>query len=323
MAGGPVPLRRLRPALPGGLGPAPLLSSRRAPHRASPSRSCRSGRCSSTRTSSPTARSRSTYHARGDQRARAVPRALRALRQHHPHRPRGQRRVGTLTVLLLVMLGARLYNRRVGLLAGFLLGACVLHVQNSHYMTTRRLPDVPGHAGALLPGRRRGARLDARLRLRRPRHRPRDRDEVQRPAAARAARRRLPGALVVASDRFVAGASVAGRCWRWCCIALAFAAGQPYALPRLRQLLPRHRRAEPHGAQRRPAALHQPVHRRAEVRLRPRAAGAVGHGAAARAGGAAGRPPRAIVGAVRERSATDSSCSPGWCRSSSSPARST
>lgn len=44
--------------------------------------------------------------------------------------------VGTLTVLLLVVLGARLYNRSVGLLAGFLLAACVLHVQNSHYGTT-------------------------------------------------------------------------------------------------------------------------------------------------------------------------------------------
>ncbi len=44
--------------------------------------------------------------------------------------------VGTLTVLLLVVLGARLYNRGVGLLAGFLLAACVLHVQNSHYGTT-------------------------------------------------------------------------------------------------------------------------------------------------------------------------------------------
>lgn len=44
--------------------------------------------------------------------------------------------VGTLTVLLLTVLGARLYNRSVGLLAGFLLAACVLHVQNSHYGTT-------------------------------------------------------------------------------------------------------------------------------------------------------------------------------------------
>jgi YYY domain-containing protein len=44
--------------------------------------------------------------------------------------------IGTLTVILLVFLGARLYNRSVGLLAGFLLAACVLHVQNSHYMTT-------------------------------------------------------------------------------------------------------------------------------------------------------------------------------------------
>ncbi len=44
--------------------------------------------------------------------------------------------IGTLTVILLVFFGARLYNRSVGLLAGFLLGACVLHVQNSHYMTS-------------------------------------------------------------------------------------------------------------------------------------------------------------------------------------------
>jgi YYY domain-containing protein len=44
--------------------------------------------------------------------------------------------VGTLTVLLLALLGARLYNFQVGLLAGALLAACVLHVQNSHFMTT-------------------------------------------------------------------------------------------------------------------------------------------------------------------------------------------
>src|SRR5215470_5423558 len=44
--------------------------------------------------------------------------------------------IGTFTVLLLVVLGARLYNRSVGMLAGFLLAACVLHLQNSHYMTT-------------------------------------------------------------------------------------------------------------------------------------------------------------------------------------------
>src|SRR5262245_47674266 len=44
--------------------------------------------------------------------------------------------IGTLTVLLLTVLGPRLYNRSVGLLAGFLLAACALHVQNSHYGTT-------------------------------------------------------------------------------------------------------------------------------------------------------------------------------------------
>src|SRR5271169_4765479 len=37
---------------------------------------------------------------------------------------------GTLTVVLIVLLGAQLYGSRVGLLAGFLLAACVLHLQN-------------------------------------------------------------------------------------------------------------------------------------------------------------------------------------------------
>ncbi|MBI1818534.1 MAG: glycosyltransferase family 39 protein [Deltaproteobacteria bacterium] len=43
--------------------------------------------------------------------------------------------MGTLTVLLVILLGFRLYDRPTGLLAGFLLAACVLHVQNSHYGT--------------------------------------------------------------------------------------------------------------------------------------------------------------------------------------------
>jgi YYY domain-containing protein len=43
--------------------------------------------------------------------------------------------LGTLTVLFTILLGFRLYDRTVGLLAGFLLAACVLHVQNSHYGT--------------------------------------------------------------------------------------------------------------------------------------------------------------------------------------------
>jgi YYY domain-containing protein len=46
---------------------------------------------------------------------------------------------GTLTVLLTIMLGARLYDRSVGLLAGLLLAACVLHIQNSRFVTV----DVP------------------------------------------------------------------------------------------------------------------------------------------------------------------------------------
>ena len=47
--------------------------------------------------------------------------------------------LGAATAVLLAMLGGRLYGRRVGLLAGFLMAATVLHVQNSHFATS----DVP------------------------------------------------------------------------------------------------------------------------------------------------------------------------------------
>ena len=43
--------------------------------------------------------------------------------------------IGTLTVLLLILLGRRLYDQSVGLLAGALLAACALHLQNSRFMT--------------------------------------------------------------------------------------------------------------------------------------------------------------------------------------------
>src|SRR5687767_11454696 len=46
---------------------------------------------------------------------------------------------GTATVALLAWFGTRLYGRRAGLLAGFLLAATVLHVQNSHFAVN----DVP------------------------------------------------------------------------------------------------------------------------------------------------------------------------------------
>ncbi|MCX8072082.1 MAG: DUF2298 domain-containing protein [Candidatus Binatia bacterium] len=47
--------------------------------------------------------------------------------------------LGTLTVLVLIRLGARLYDPAVGALAGFLLAGAVLHVQNSRFLTV----DVP------------------------------------------------------------------------------------------------------------------------------------------------------------------------------------
>ena len=43
--------------------------------------------------------------------------------------------IGTLTVLLLILLGTRLYGQRAGLLGGALLAACVLHIQNSRFLT--------------------------------------------------------------------------------------------------------------------------------------------------------------------------------------------
>jgi YYY domain-containing protein len=43
---------------------------------------------------------------------------------------------GALTVLVLMRLGTRLYNARVGLLAGMFLAASPAHIQNSHYATT-------------------------------------------------------------------------------------------------------------------------------------------------------------------------------------------
>jgi len=46
---------------------------------------------------------------------------------------------GVLTVLLLIRLGTRLYGARTGLVAGFLLAASVLHVQNSRFLAV----DVP------------------------------------------------------------------------------------------------------------------------------------------------------------------------------------
>lgn len=46
---------------------------------------------------------------------------------------------GTLTVLVLLRLGARMYDTTIGLVAAFLLAGAVLHVQNSRFLTV----DVP------------------------------------------------------------------------------------------------------------------------------------------------------------------------------------
>ena len=43
--------------------------------------------------------------------------------------------IGTLTVLVLIFLGRRLYGLETGLLAGLLLAVCFLHVQNSRFLT--------------------------------------------------------------------------------------------------------------------------------------------------------------------------------------------
>ena len=47
--------------------------------------------------------------------------------------------MGALTVWVLILLGTRLYDRSVGLLAGLLLAACALHIQYSRFLAV----DVP------------------------------------------------------------------------------------------------------------------------------------------------------------------------------------
>lgn len=43
--------------------------------------------------------------------------------------------LGTLTILVVYLIGRELYGRRIGLLAAALLGSCYLHVIHSHYVT--------------------------------------------------------------------------------------------------------------------------------------------------------------------------------------------
>jgi 4-amino-4-deoxy-L-arabinose transferase-like glycosyltransferase len=55
---------------------------------------------------------------------------------------------GTLTVLLILLLGTRLYGKSIGLLPGFLLAAFAIHVPDSDNLPPTS-PRVHGHAAAL------------------------------------------------------------------------------------------------------------------------------------------------------------------------------
>ena len=114
-----------------------------------------------------------------------------------------------------------------------------------------------------------------------------------------------------------------GRCWRWCGSALAFAVGQPYAFLDFASY---YHDIEEQSRMVREAGRLPYTNQYIGV---PKygydltAAGAVGHGAAARAGRHLGdrlaRRRRACASAPPPTWC----CSPGWCRSSSSPAGST
>ena len=176
--------------------------------------------------------------------------------------------VGTLTVLLLYLLGSRLYGWRVGLLAGFLLAACALHVQNSHYGTTDVFLTFVVLLALYHPGRRRPARPDARLRLDAGiAHRLRRGDQVQRPAAARAARRRRSRSPDLRAPRLCRSRASCSPCWPRRSPSRSANRTRCSTSPTYSHDIDR---AEPHGAQRRPAALHEPVRRHAEVLLRAR-----------------------------------------------------
>ena len=149
--------------------------------------------CSSTRSSSPTARSRSTRQHRHQPGLANIDPPLRSYDGVILIGARRQRRRSARSPCCCSSCSGRgSTTSHVGLLAGVLLAACVLHVQNSHFWHRRRLPDLHRPAVALSFSSARPARRAARLPLRRPGHRPRRRHQVQRHAPAGAARRGHP-----------------------------------------------------------------------------------------------------------------------------------
>ena len=103
--------------------------------------------------------------------------------------------VGTLGVWLLYCAGARLVDRRVGLLAAALLAVAFLPVFYSHLALNDVLDAGADRARPVGRGRRAAPRGRARLRAGRPRARPGRRDQVHgRHRAAAAARRGRCGA---------------------------------------------------------------------------------------------------------------------------------
>ncbi len=196
--------------------------------------------------------------------------------------------LGALTALLLAMLGARLYGRRVGLLAGVLMAAAVLHVQNSHFATS----DVPLTFLILL----------ALFFLIRVAETGRLRHYLAAGIAAGLAIATKFSALPI----FLAiGIAIL---YRWVVEGRRFRTvlngGRAPPLrrrgicrrpavrdPRLSRVPQRHPRAEPDGAPRGDLSVHEPVHRRSEISLRPRPDGPLGDGTAARPGGRGGDHP--------------------------------
>ncbi len=220
--------------------------------------------------------------------------------------------IGVLTVLVLIGVGRRLYGDAVGLLAGLLLAACALHIQNSRFLTV----DVSLTFFVLL----------ALAQFLRVSAEGRWRDFVWAGVAVGCAVATKFSAMplllpfgIAALHRWrverrflpVAGRA-AGRVPRGCRRVCGRAAVR---VARFQGVLSRRARAEPDGAQRRAHAVHRPVHGHAQVLVRSDP-DAVGHGAGAGSHRGVGHRDACRRGVARRGAPRSGSCWRGWCPSS-------
>ena len=236
-----------------------------------------------------------------DGHARHVQRLVRHLRRRDPHRPRAFGAVGDRRRCCCSSCsGRRLYGARAGLLAGALLAAAVLHVQNSHFATN----DMPLTflvllALMLLVGGR--ASAAGRRRTRPP--------GLAIGLAVATKFSALPLLLPLAVAACLRARTERSRQARHRRLALAVRVRGSRRSPSASRTRSSIARECSHDIleqsrmvrTRRSDAVHEPVRRRPEVPLRPARDGPVGDGAAARPCRVWPGPAGASAGAGRDR----------------------